>query len=356
MKLTIITCSSTPDYIRAVTLRQAALDNTDRIDNLDVNIIKNKRLGISKYFEMSLRIIWLRLRYNPDVYLLTFRGYEMLPLTKLVSFKKKLIFDEFVNPIEWLNEPRDILWAKLIPKKLFRIYYRRLVKSIDIILADTEAHARYSAKLSKLPVDRYRSLPVGTDEHLFYPDSKAKKLRTFSVFYYGQKMLPLHGLSTVLKAVELLKDYPIQFLFLGGGDKTNKLVKQQNNPRLAHKNWVAFEALPYTIRKHHLALGGPFGKTTQADLVITGKTYQFLACSVPTIIGKNKVSGIFKDRINSLVVEQKDARQLADKILWAYKNQTELKKIGHDGRRLYETEFSSAVIADSFGKILHDLH
>lgn len=351
MKLAVITCHNNPNYIRAVTIRQAAVAQKD----IDVKILANSNKSILRYIEMTFRIIWLRLSYNPDIYVLTFRGYEMLLLTKIVSFRKKLIYDEFINPIEWLEEPRNKLWPKLIPKGLFRFFYRRLVRGISIILADTDAHAAYSAKISKLPKSKFRTLLVGTDEHLFRSDTKAKKLKTFSVFYYGQHMLPLHGLDSVLEAAALLKNYPINFLLLGGGQKTEQQVQKQNNPKVKHKKWIAFEALPYAIRKYHLALGGPFGGTTQANLVITGKTYQFLACGVATVIGRNKASSIFKDRINSLIVDQKDARQLANKILWAYKNQVELKKIGHDGRRLYETELSEKVIADQFGQILSDL-
>lgn len=350
MKLVVITCHNQPDYIRAVTLRQAALSQP----NLEVKVVKNKRIGIFRYLEIMLRLIKIRLAFNPDVYLLTFRGYEILPFTKFISFKKKLIYDEFVNPIEWLNEPRDEFWTQFIPKSLFGAYYRRLVKKIDLILADTPSHAKYSAKLSRLPVTKYRSLPVGTDEDIFNPIVKTKKNKTFSVFYYGN-MLPLHGLDTVLEAAHLLRDYPIKFLLIGGGYRSKTKIQAQKNKQLTHKNWLAFEALPYTIRRHHLCLGGPFGNTVQAQRVITGKTYQFLACRAPTLIGKNQASEIFKDGFNSLVVEQNNPHQLAKKILWAYKNQNKLVKIGQQGNKLYNNELSSKVISQEFSKILSDL-
>ena len=351
MKLVVITCHNQPDYIRAVTLRQAALNQA----KVNVKIVKNKRIGVLRYLEIILKLIKVRLTFNPDVYLLTFRGYEILPFTKFISIRKKLIYDEFVNPIEWLNEPRDEFWTRFIPKSLFASYYRHLVKNIDLILADTPSHAKYSSKLSRLPVTKYRSLPVGTDEDIFHPIVTTKKNKTFSVFYYGN-MLPLHGLDTVLEAAKLLQDYPIKFLLVGGGDRSKSKIQAQNNKRLTYKSWLAFEAIPYTIRKYNLCLGGPFGDTVQAQRVITGKTYQFLACGAPTLIGKNQASEIFKDGFNSLVVEQNNPRQLAKKILWAYKNQNKLVKIGQQGNKLYKDKLSSKVISQECSKILSDLH
>lgn len=351
MKIAVITCHNNPNYIRAYTLREALLKQKVH----KISILKNRKQGLLRYPEVMLKLIKLRFTVNPDVYILTFRGYEILGFTRFISFRKKLIFDEFINPIEWLEEPHQNKIKKLVPKKLLKLYYRRLLKKVDVILADTSGHAKYSSRLMNIPINKYRALPVSTDEYIFKPDNKIKKLKGFNVFYYGEKMTPLHGLDVIMDATKYLKNYPINFLIVGGSESTRNLVKKQDNPRVEYKNWIAFELFPYTIRKHQLCLGGPFGKSTQANYVITGKTYQFLACGAPTIVGNTQVSDDFKDKVNSLSVDLGDSKQLAHQILWAYKNQNKLAKIGNSGHQLYMKKYSIDVLTSQLLSILNGL-
>ena len=180
MKLAIITCYNQPDYVRAKTLRAAA----ETIDDVEVVVIKNMRTGLLRYFEVLYKLIKARLAENPDVYLLTFRGYEMLLPVRLISLGKRMIYDEFVNPIEWVVlEQRQVeakqksnrLYAQLISLMsriivavvsswLFKQVYRSLVSSVDLILSDTDSHARVSEKILGMNEGKVEGVLVGTDE------------------------------------------------------------------------------------------------------------------------------------------------------------------------------------------------
>jgi len=353
VKIGIIACYDQIDYVRARTLRTAfaAAPGTEIIH------IRNKHKGLLRYIEVPIKILKARRRDKPDAYVITFRGYEMLLFMVLTLNRKPIIFDELINFTEWMEEHGKLRHGGLA-YRLFRRWYASLVKRCRFILADTEAHALYSAKLNNIRVDRYRVIPVGTDEAVFYP-RKVKKSDSgsFSVFYYGH-MLPLHGMSYALEAARLLQDEPdINFRFVGGKRSVAKAcaAAAAAGARITYENWLPFDKIPEAALRADLTLGGPFGDTLQARFVVTGKTYQFLALGAPTLVGRNEVNHAFQDRTNALVVPQGDARAIADAILWAYKHPKQLDKIGQEGRRLYEKQFSQKVINGLVKDLVKDL-
>jgi glycosyltransferase involved in cell wall biosynthesis len=207
----------------------------------------------------------------------------------------------------------------------------------------------------QLPGARFRGLPVGADEKVFFNPGLPKN-KEFTVFFYAT-MLPLHGLDVILEAIEKLKDYPIKFVFSGGDDKTVATVaaSKQRGAHIEHHKWIAYDKLREYAARAHLTLGGPFGNTTQANMVITGKTYQFLACGTAVMVGQTKENQMLKDQQNSLVVPLGDARALAHKIIWAYKHQNRLPAIAAAGKKLYNEQFSSTAIARQLASLLGEL-
>lgn len=351
-KVCIVTCYKDPDYVRARTLRKALLDN----DGVELTIIKNGHKNILRYPEVILKLIYARFTKRPDVYLLTFRGYELLPFLWLITLGKKRIFDEFINLIEWtVYEHKKIKEKTVVAHVLWRVY-RFFLKRADIILTDTTIHAKYSAQLMMLPVEKYQAIPVSTDETVFKP-LNVGKLDTFRVFYYGN-MLPLHGLQYVLEAAVMLKDnLDISFLFVGGGKETKVMVTkaQEEGARIEYKSWVPFDKLPVLAAQSSLCLGGPFGNTLQARMVVTGKTYQFLAMAEPTLVGEIDETTSFVNKQNCLIVPQADSQAIADSIVWAQQHPSELQAIGVAGKDLYTRELSSQAVYTRISTILEDL-
>lgn len=208
VKVAVITCYHDPDYIRARSLR-AALRHCKGVEVL---VCKNTRRGILRYPEMLLKVVWLRITKRPDAYLLTFRGLELLPWVAVASWPKPFIHDEFINPVEWLQEPRPQWWAQYLPVRFLAWWYKIFLRRATVILADTEVHAEYSSHLLGLPRDRFEAIAVGTDESVFKPIA-SRPSDDFVVFYYGT-MLPLHGLSYVIEAaLELRSNKKVTFSY-----------------------------------------------------------------------------------------------------------------------------------------------
>jgi glycosyltransferase involved in cell wall biosynthesis len=354
MKVAIITCYNQSDYVRARTLRAAFAACT----GVETVVVKNRYKGLLRYAEVPLKIIVLRFSQRPDAYAITFRGYEMLLFMRLTFVRKPIIFDELINFVEYYEE-HGKLRAGTRPDNWLRRFYRWQIRGCRFVLADTQAHADFSAAVTGVPVKKFRALPIAADETLFFPGAPQHDAKEpFTVFYYGNGMTPLHGLQHVLDAAVLLQDKPdIQFNLVGGKQQAEaacaKAIAQ--GARITYEPWVPFEEMPMRAHTAGLCLGGPFGKTLQSQFVVTGKAAQFMACAAPVLIGENKVSGMFTDKENCLLVPPANAKAIAEAIDWAAKHPAELRKIGAAGRKLYETHFSQAVVNGDVRDMVREL-
>jgi glycosyltransferase involved in cell wall biosynthesis len=351
-KICIITCYKQPDYIRAKTLRAAL----QALPDVELTIIKNKHTGILRYPEVMVKTLLARVHHSPDIYILTFRGYEMFVPIRILTIGKKLVFDEFINLVEWaVYEHKKIKENGIVHRLLWRIY-RSWLQTARIILTDTSSHADLSAKLMKVPRDKYEALIVGSDEETFRQQSSLKsksRTGTFKVFYYGN-MLPLHGIDIVIRSALLLKDLDIEITIVGGNKNTARAVERAvaAGARIIYKDWVDFELLPGYMQQADICLAGPFGNTFQSQYVITGKAYQYLQMKRPTVIGRNKESHIFTDKKDALLVKQGSPKELTRVLEWAYHHRGELPAIGRSGYALYERRLSQKILTQQVEALL----
>lgn len=346
--IAVVTCYRQPDYVRAIALRQAAAATGD-FDR--VIVVKNRSSGVARYLQVVRQLIALRGRNRPDAYLVTFRGYEILPAVLALAGGRPVFYDEFINPVEWFVHEHRKFGQRSLRARLLRSVFRRLGRRTAGILTDTVSHADYSADLMGLDRSRFYPVPVGTDDATFVPVAATPTRAGLRVLYYGS-MLPLHGLPVVLEAAVAVSDrVDITLVLVGGGEGTTTLISNASaaGAAIEYSAWVDYDKLPSLIAGCDLMLGGPFGGTVQSDYVITGKTYQFLASGVATVIGRNREADIFADRVDSLLVDQDDPGALADVFRWAADHKPELATIGQAARALYERDFSAGVVADRLG-------
>jgi glycosyltransferase involved in cell wall biosynthesis len=353
MKIAVVTCYRDADYIRARVLRAAFA----KIDGVEVVTIKNSKSGVAKYLEVLWAVLVSRFTTKPDAYVLTFRGYETLPFIRLLTLGKPLIFDELINAVEWFVYEHKKL--KGFPAKVLAAGYSMWAKTCQVILADTETHADVSSSISRIDRRKYAVIPVGTDESVFHytPMDVPARDKPFRVFFYGY-MLPLHGPEVVLQAAELLKGNPdIQFLIAGRtGIYIDKIKEYQGRgAHVEYREWIPFDELPMLIAESGLCIAGPFGNTFQAQHVINGKVYQFLASGSVALLGANKNTDLFKNRENCLIVPQGDAQAIATEIQWAYDNRDKLPAIAEAGRNLYDAHFTNTIIAGKLREMLEGL-
>jgi glycosyltransferase involved in cell wall biosynthesis len=250
-----------------------------------------------------------------------------------------------------INETRVIKKHSLLAKLIYH-YERSILRACDQILTDTDLHKRYFQILFQIKSKKIKTIPIGTDEELFYPTgvlSAAHGSVPFEVLYYGS-FLPLHGINIILDAALALIDIPVHFTLIGGNrldlSEFCRKIEIYKIHNVDHISWVDFENLPDYIARADLGLGGAFGGTGQARRVITGKTFQFLAMAKPVVVGEIDEDCGFEDKVNCLIVRQKDAKSLARAILWAFQNKSALPLIGRRGYDLYRLRYSVKEISE----------
>ncbi|HUC89273.1 MAG TPA: hypothetical protein VMR45_00560 [Patescibacteria group bacterium] len=360
MKIAIITCYAQNDYVRARVLRKALLDNP----NVETIIIRNQNKGVLRYPEVFWKVLKCKFSQKPDVFILTFRGQDMLPFMVLAKGRKPLVFDELINSGEWLEEHK-IIQRKSLAGRLFIGFYSWLIKRCRYVIADTQAHADFSAKICHANNNKFVAIPVGTDETVFNagaakPTRSNKTDGKFEIFYYGNgRMLPLHGWQYVFDAaVELAKTNPeVHFTLVGGKQDTEAAAQEATTKgaNITYKSWIPFEKLPQAVANADLTLGGPFSKTLQSQFVVTGKTYQFLSAGVPVLIGQNLASKKFINKQNCLAVPLASTQAIINSIIWATKHPAELKQIAAEGHKLYTQNFSQKIITKQLAELLQSL-
>lgn len=343
--ITYIICYRDPNYVRTESIL-AALRS---IESVELRVIKNRHKSILRYPEVIVRSWISRFRQPTDTYFIGFRGHEIFWFIYPIIATKKIIFDEFICTFDWFTKEKQLFKANSLFGKLLLSFMKVMTARADVVLSDTALHAARIRSVYDLPKEKSQFLYVGTDESVFYARKKTKKANKFSVFFYGN-MLPLHGVDVILGAIKRIKEKGLNdIIFILVGGKNNHMMMQKissyiidNDLRhtVRHIPWVAYKKLPDYVNNSDVALGGPFGNTPQAQKVITGKTYQFLAMATPVVIGAIKEEVGFKDRHNCLIVSQGSEENLAEAVQWAYKNQSSLTSIGRQGRKLYEEAFS----------------
>lgn len=347
------------NYIRSTTTIRAL----ESFDTIKLYKAQNTTNSIFRYTQALLRLVFIRLKYNPDLYFLGFRGNELFFFVRLITAGKPLVFDNFVSvPLSLTKEKKLGMVGYLIGILLYPYEYLSL-KLSNRILTDTKSSADLQSKTFHVDIKKFYPLYLSTDEKVFNDTSKMiTENEIFTVFTYAT-FLPLHGIDTILNACSLLSKYRIKFIIAGGKGKKRELeifrkrVTELGLENVEHHEWIEFERLREYIHASDLCLGGPFGNTPQADIVITGKTFQFLAMGKAVVVGRNQETPLvgFKDKHNCLLVRQGDPTSLADSIKWTLQNQKSLRLIGKRGKDLYNSKFSAKETQTSLKKLLLQL-
>ncbi len=350
LKVCYVLSYYSPNYVRTTSLTTAL----EQMEEVELCRATNSRTGLLRYLETLLQLVIIRLRRDPDSYVLGFRGYEIFWLVRLITLGRPLIFDHFMSPYDNLvHETARVKTGSLLARFIFH-YERTVLRMSDGILTDTALHRKYFVNLFGVPKEKITALPIGADEGLIGESASPPKVvneSEFTIFFYGT-FLPLHGMDVILDAAAQVRDLPVHFILVGGRGRDlsdfHRQIETLQLDNVTHIEWVEHNNLPDYICAADLCLGGPFGGTGQAMRVVTGKTYQFLAMGRPTIVGAIEEDVGFVDKKNCLVVPQRDDEALVGAIRWAFRHRIRLDGIGKAGMRLYTTEFSTDSIAERF--------
>ncbi|OFV67493.1 MAG: group 1 glycosyl transferase [Candidatus Syntrophoarchaeum caldarius] len=292
-----------------------------------------------------------------DVMIVGESGQPIMPLGKILSKmrKKHLIFDPFISLYDTSVFDKKSVKEGSIKASILYYLDRYSCYLADIVLTDTDQHAKYFNEEFGVPITKMRTVYIGADSDIFYPRDSEKEDDTFKVVFHGS-FLPLHGISYIIKAAKLLEnEHSIQFEIIGKGqtyDVDLALSKKLDVKNIIFKNWMPFKVLPKHIAKADVYLG-IFGDTNKAKRVIPNKAYEVIAMKKPLITGDSPaIREAFTNRENVLLCEMANPESLANAILELKDNEKLRENIAKNGYKLYKERFSPEKIGKEMIKII----
>lgn len=331
-------------------LRRAGVDVVER----HVGVWEGRRAAWSAGAGTAFRLLAAQPRLLParrerfDVLLVGYPGHVDLPAARLVARGRPVVFNPLVSLHETLVEDRRRFAPRSPAARALLALDRLALRAADLVVADTEANAAHLAEIASLPPGRVAVCLVGAEERLFRPAWAPPE--RFHALFVG-KLIPLHGLETILAAARLAPELP--FRVVGSGQLEGLLRSRPANVEWVE--WVDYERLPGELAAAGCALG-VFGTGAKTARVIPNKAFQALACGVPLVTADTPAAReLLVDGESALLVPPGDAEALAAALRRLASDRGLAARVGAGGLAAYREHASEAVLGARWRTLLERL-
>jgi glycosyltransferase involved in cell wall biosynthesis len=281
-----------------------------------------------------------------DAFVVGYPGHVDLPAARRAARGRPVVFNPLVSLADTLVADRGRFRPGSFAARTLERIDRHAFRSADLVVADTEAHARFLAQLAGR--DDIAVCFVGAEERLFQPGWQPRQ--PFTVLFVG-KLIPLQGVETIVAAARVAPE--LAFRIVGSGQLASLLTDLPPNvERLA---WVEYERLPDEIRSAGCALG-IFGTTPKAQRVIPNKAFQALACGAPLVTADTPAAReLLIHGESALLVPPGDPTALVEAVRTLAADEELARRIGTGGRTAYERAASEAVLGARWRALIEAL-
>jgi glycosyltransferase involved in cell wall biosynthesis len=278
-----------------------------------------------------------------DALIVGYPGHFDLPAAKRAAQRRPVVFNPLVSLADTLVEDRARFRRGSIAARLLERVDRAAFGAADLVVADTAEHAKLFRHLG---ARRVEVCFVGAEERVFQPGWQLRE--PFTALFVG-KLIPLHGIETVLAAARLAPE--IQFRVIGSGQLER--VLEGRPPNVDWVPWVEYPRLPPHLRTCGCALG-IFGTTAKAQRVIPNKVFQALACGAPVITADTPaIRELADDAL--LLVPPGDPRALADAVRLLATDSALRADISARGLMAYSDCASEAILGARWRALIEEL-
>ena len=282
---------------------------------------------------------------DADVVVVGYPGHFDMPAAKRTARGRPVVFNPLVSLHDTLVGDRGRFRPRSAAAGVLRAVDNGAFRGADLVVADTEAHAAFFRRTFGLPEERVAVALVGADEPLFRPGWHPPE--PFHVLFVG-KLIPLHGLETILAAAALVPDVP--FRVVGDGQLADLLDRRPAN--VEHVPWLPYPELPEAYHAAGCGLG-VFGAGDKAARVIPNKVFQALACARPVITADTPAAReLLTDGIDALLVPAGDPHALADAVRRVAEDDALAQRIARAGRETFEARASEDVLGTHWRSLL----
>jgi glycosyltransferase involved in cell wall biosynthesis len=286
--------------------------------------------------------------HEADVLIVGYPGHLDLVAAKRAARGRPVVFNPLVSLEDTVVGDRNLAAPTSLRARALRFVDSAAFQRADLVVADTDAHARYFVERFDLATERVASCYVGADDRLFVPGPREH--HGFRVLFVG-KLIPLHGLETILRAAALCPE--IEFHVVGSGQLGSLLDERTKNVRW--EPWVVYEGLRELYRSAGCALG-IFGTSEKAARVIPNKAFQALATATPLITSDTPASReLLEHERDAFLVPPGDPEALAAAVRRLATSPGLARDLGLRGRSTYETHASEDVLGQRWRGLLEKL-
>ncbi|MBA3384319.1 MAG: glycosyltransferase [Actinobacteria bacterium] len=288
----------------------------------------------------------LRLLRRPseryDAVIVGYPGHFDLPAARRAARGAPVLFNPLVSLADTLVSDRARFRAGSLPARALALVDRRALRAADVVVADTEQHARFLAELANL--ERVEVCFVGAEEQIFQPGPAS----SFTHALFVGKLIPLHGLETILEAARLAPELP--FRIVGSGQLDELLEQRPENVEWVP--WVEYVQLAGELHAAGAALG-IFGRSEKAARVIPNKAFQALACGTPLVTADTPAAReLLVNGDSALLVSPDDASALANALRQLASDDALRARIAEGGLSAYRRHASEEVLGRRWLSIL----
>lgn len=329
-----------------------------RFSKVDVIACTNRPKSLFlNSLQIGFRAIPKILSNKYDLIFVGFYGHFLM-LTNGWMTRRPVIFDAFVSTYDTLTGDRQTIQEKTIAASAAHWLDRTSCKVARQIFLDTDEHCKYIGQLTGLPSSKFISIPVGCNEDSFSPiPSRIVNVPTRVLYYSAYQ--PLHGVDTVIRSANILRDFPIHFRLIGNGQTYSTVRSLADSLHLSNVEFidtVPLRRLPQELADADICLGGHFGLSEKAGRVVPGKIYQVLAMGRPLIAGDTPANrNLLVDGESALLSPPGDPALLASHILRLADDIDLRTRIGNAGQQLYQDKCSERVITAQLEQICRDI-
>jgi len=283
-----------------------------------------------------------------DAVLVGYPGHADMPLARALAGRRPVVFNPLVSLSDTLVGDRSRFGPRSLAAHALERVDRVALRAADLVVADTEANAGFLARLADLPRSEVAVCLVGAEERLFTPGWAAAE--PFTCLFVG-KLIPLHGLETILAAARLAPD--VAFRVVGSGQLEALLADRPANVEWIP--WVDYERLPAELHRCGCALG-IFGTSDKAARVIPNKVFQALACETPVVTADTPAAReLLTHEESALLVRPGDAEELAVALRRLAADPSMARHIAAGGLQAYREQASEAILGERWRALIEEL-
>lgn len=273
----------------------------------------------------------------------------------------------------FLLEVRD-LWPDFaiemgILKSRFLIFMARRAENFlywkaKHILVNSPAYVEYLVEKGIKP-EKITLIPNGVDPEMFSGESDGQRIRDefklndkYVVTYAGA-IGPANDIPTIVRGAERLVDTPdIHFLLVGGGkalEEVRALVEEKSLPNVTLTG-VRPKSEMADILDASNACVATLQNIPMFAMTYPNKIFDYMAARRPIVLGIDGViRKVVEDGNGGKFVQPGDDSQLADAVMWMFKNQEEAKQMGISGAAYVAAHFNREHHAGSFCKLIDNV-